>query len=112
MQRRCWSGPSFPIASIPAPAWLAELPLPWWRIQGTAVAGKPLVFLDYGYVNYGQYIESTEIFRGPALLDLVTGRIAIARFGSSADSPVYDASSCRRVGAGRAVSRAGDCRCR
>jgi hypothetical protein len=84
--------PQFPDRVNPGPAWLAELPLPWWRIQGTAVAGKPLVFLDYGYVNYGQHIESTEVFRGPALLDLVTGRIAIARLGSSADSPVYDAS--------------------
>lgn len=85
--------PQFPDRVNPAPTWLAELPLPWWRVQGTAVAGKPLVFLDYGYVNYGQYVESTEIFRGHALLDLATGRIAIARFGTSADSPVYDASS-------------------
>lgn len=85
--------PQFADRANPVPAWLAELPLPWWRIQGTAVAGKPLVFLDYGYVNYGQYIDSTEILRGPALLDLETGRIAIARLGSSVDSPVYDASS-------------------
>ncbi len=85
--------PQFPDRVNPAPAWLAELPLPWWRLQGAAVAGKPLVFLEYGYVNYGQYIESTEVFRGHALLDLDTGRIAIARLGSSADSPAYDAST-------------------
>lgn len=82
--------PQFSDRINPQPGWLAELPLPWWRFTGDRVAGKPLAWLEYGWVNYGQAIASSEITRGPALLDLETGRIAIARRGSAADSPVYD----------------------
>jgi hypothetical protein len=84
--------PQFNDRSEAAPAWLRELPLPWWQLSGGAIADTPLVFLGYGYVNYGQAIESTTIYRGPALLDLQSGRIAIARTGVFADSPAYDAS--------------------
>lgn len=76
-----------------APAWLLELPLPWWRPVGTVIAGTDLLFLEYGYTNYGQLIESSTIYRGPALLDLETGKIALARQGRAVDSPVYDASA-------------------
>lgn len=72
--------------------WLLELPLPWWRPVGATI-GADLLFLEYGYTNYGQAIETTEIYRGPALLDLVTGKMALARAGRTADSPLYDASA-------------------
>jgi hypothetical protein len=86
-------GTQFNDRSDAAPAWLLELPLPWWRPVGTVVAGTDLLFLEYGYTNYGQLIESSTVYRGPALLDLETGQIALARQGRAVDSPVYDASA-------------------
>lgn len=86
-------GAQFNDRSDAAPAWLLELPLPWWRPAGTVIAGTDFLFLEYGYTNYGQLIESSPIYRGPALLDLATGQIALARQGRAADSPVYDASA-------------------
>lgn len=85
--------PQFKDRVNPSPQWLAELPLPWWRETGVMIPGTSLLFLEYGYTHYGQLIESTEELRGPALLDLGTGRIAIARTGDAADAPVYDASA-------------------
>jgi len=97
--------PQFPDRGNPSPEWLAGMPLPWWRPSGSAISlgsgGKSadaapapaFLFLDYGWVNYGNAVESTEIRQGPALLDLATGRIARARVGASAAGPVYDASA-------------------
>jgi hypothetical protein len=86
-------GAQFNDRSDAAPAWLRELPLPWWRPVGAIIAGKDLLFLEYGFTNYGQLIDSSEHYRGPALLDLKTGQIALARQGRAADSPIYDASA-------------------
>jgi hypothetical protein len=87
-----WITPQFRDRVAPSREWLEQLPLPWWQPTGERVAGTTLIFLRYGYVNYGQLIESTDVFRGPALLDLGTGKIAVARLGVEADSPMYDAS--------------------
>jgi hypothetical protein len=83
-----------------APIWLLEMPLPWWRPTG-AMLGSSLLFLEYGYTNYGQAIETTEIYRGPALLDLATGKLTLARSGAAPDSPFYDASA---VGEGESIA--------
>jgi hypothetical protein len=88
-------GTQFNDRSDAAPAWLLELPLPWWRLVGTAIKGTGLLFLEYGFTNYGRLIESSEHYRGPALLDLNTGKIALGRQGRAADSPIYDASAAR-----------------
>jgi len=84
--------PQFSDRSGNAPEWLDALPLPWWRLAGVSIPRTSLTFLEYGYVNYGQNVESTELYRGPALLDLDTGKIAFARAGAGADAPLYDAS--------------------
>lgn len=91
--------PQFQDRGNPSPEWLAGMPLPWWRPSGSAIASgsdeaaPALLFLDYGWVNYGNAIESTEVRQGPALLDLTTGRIARAQVGASEAGPVYDASA-------------------
>jgi hypothetical protein len=85
--------PQFRDRGDTATPWLLELPLPWWNPSGIMLSGSPVLFLEYGFVNYGQYIESTDIYRGPALLDLATGQIAIAHDDSTASAPVYDASA-------------------
>lgn len=73
------------------PDWLMALPLPWWREAGYVLTGTDLLVLEYGWVNYGQDIESAEILKGPALLDLATGRLAVGYIGEGADARVYDA---------------------
>jgi hypothetical protein len=74
------------------PAEVANLPLPWWRPGLAGISGTHLIFLDYGSTNYGAMIESSEIPIGPALFDLATGQIALARKGAQADAPLYDQS--------------------
>lgn len=94
--------PQFQDRIDPSPEWLAGMPLPWWRPGGWAItqgsdgsnAGNApaFLFLSYGWVNYGNAVETTEIEQGPALLDLTTGHIARARAGVTADGAIYDAS--------------------
>lgn len=79
------------------PDWLMALPLPWWREAGYALSGTDLLVLEYGWVNYGQAIESTEILKGPALLDLATGRLAVGCIGEGAETRVYDAEADARA---------------
>jgi len=73
------------------PDWLMTLSLPWWREAGYALDGTDLLALEYGWVNYGTGVESTEILRGPALLELATGRLAIGYIGRGTEARVYDA---------------------
>jgi hypothetical protein len=76
---------------VSPPDRLMALPLPWWREVGYVLSGTDLLVLEYGWVNYGQGIESTEILKGPALLDLATGRLAIGYIGEGAEARIYDA---------------------
>lgn len=76
-----------------APDWLMAMPLPWWRDSGYVLAGTDLLVLDYGWVNYGQAVESVEILRGPALLELGTGRLAVGYVGEGAQARPYEAES-------------------
>ncbi|MBX3705414.1 MAG: hypothetical protein KF911_02185 [Pseudomonadales bacterium] len=78
---------------VAPPDWLLTMPLPWWRDSGYALRGTDLLVLNYGWVNYGSGVESTEILRGPALLELGTGRLAVGYVGDGAEARPYEAES-------------------